>query len=325
MPPSQETENLAPVLGALAARGYAVESTAPMPGDVSRRTYHRLTLASGAPAVLAVYPADLRDACRRSLATGRLLAARGVRVARELDHDCQAGWVLLEDLGPRTLYEEAHRPWSELAAFFEDAVRCIGRIATLAPAEVAALNPPLDGDLLRRELAQTREVFLAPLGLLDGRLADELAEAFERLASDYSGYYGAIGRYYAGASYLHFDRDKGLSLLEQVANMNDHPTSDLARLALAESCAADGDYEKAISLYQQLLSSSPNLKPAVEVGLGRVYEKTGDLEKAVEAYLEAAKPDRSSGAGAEAEKRLSAIAPDRLKDLPSPSTLPVTP
>ena len=153
----------------------------------------------------------------------------------------------------------------------------------------------------------------------------ESAEAFERLASDYSGYYGAIGRYYAGASYLHFDRDKGLSLLEQVANMNDHPTSDLARLALAESCAADGDYEKAISLYQQLLSSSPNLKPAVEVGLGRVYEKTGDLEKAVEAYLEAAKPDRSSGAGAEAEKRLSAIAPDRLKDLPSPSTLPVTP
>jgi hypothetical protein len=187
MPPSQETENLAPVLGALAARGYAVESTAPMPGDVSRRTYHRLTLASGAPAVLAVYPADLRDACRRSLATGRLLAARGVRVARELDHDCQAGWVLLEDLGPRTLYEEAHRPWSELAAFFEDAVRCIGRIATLAPAEVAALNPPLDGDLLRRELAQTREVFLAPLGLLDGRLADELAEAFERLCARLTG------------------------------------------------------------------------------------------------------------------------------------------
>lgn len=153
----------------------------------------------------------------------------------------------------------------------------------------------------------------------------ESAEAFERLASDYSGYYGAIGLYYAGASYLHIDRDKGLSLLEQVANKDDHPTSDLARLALAESYAANGDNEKAISLYQQLLSSAPNLKPAVEVGLGRVYEKTGDLEKAVEAYLEAAKPDRASGAGAEAEKRLSAIAPDRLKDLPSPSTLPVTP
>jgi len=148
----------------------------------------------------------------------------------------------------------------------------------------------------------------------------EAAEAFEHLANDYSGYYGAIGRYYAGASYLHFDRDKGISLLEQVARKDDHPTSDLARLALAENCAAAGENDKAISLYQQLLTSAPNLKPAVEVGLGRVYEKTGDIEKAVEAYLEAAKPDRSSGAGTEAEKRLSAIAPDRLKDLPAPST-----
>lgn len=153
----------------------------------------------------------------------------------------------------------------------------------------------------------------------------ESADAFERLASDYSGYYGAIGRYYAGASYLHFERDKGLGLLEQVAQMNEEPTSDLARLAIAESCAATGEHEKAISLYQQLLASSTSLKPAVEVGLGRVYEKTGDLEKAVEAYLEAAKPDRSSGAGQEAEKRLSDIAPDRLKDLPAPTNMPVIP
>lgn len=153
----------------------------------------------------------------------------------------------------------------------------------------------------------------------------ESAEAFERLANDYSSYYGSIGRYYAGVSYLHFDRDKGISLLEQAANKNDPPTSDLARLALAENYAANGDNEKAISIYQQLLSSSPTLKPAVEVGLGRVYEKTGDTEKAVEAYLEAAKSGRSSGAGAEAEKRLQALAPDRLKELPPETSMPVQP
>jgi tetratricopeptide (TPR) repeat protein len=107
--------------------------------------------------------------------------------------------------------------------------------------------------------------------------------------------------------------------------MKEQPTSELARLAIAESYAANGDNEKAISLYQQLLISAPSLKPAIEVGLGRAYEKIGDIEKAVEAYLEAARPDRSSGAGAEAERRLSAIAPDRLKDLPAPTTLPVTP
>jgi tetratricopeptide (TPR) repeat protein len=153
----------------------------------------------------------------------------------------------------------------------------------------------------------------------------ESADAFEKLASDYSGYYGNIGRYYAGVCYLHFDRDKGLAILEQVAGKNDQPTSDLARLALAENYAANGENEKAISLYQQLLSSSSNLKPALEVALGRAYERAGDTEKAVEAYLEAARPDRSSEAGAEAEKRLKALAPDRLKDLPPPSSTIVQP
>ena len=153
----------------------------------------------------------------------------------------------------------------------------------------------------------------------------ESGEAFERLANDYSGYYSTTGRYYAGVCYLHIDRDKGISLLEQAAGKNDRPTSDLARLALAENYSANGDTEKAIALYEQLRGSASNLKPVVEVGLGKLYEKTGDIGKAVEAYLEAAKPDRSSGAGAEAEKRLQALAPDRLKELPDPSTLPVQP
>jgi len=152
----------------------------------------------------------------------------------------------------------------------------------------------------------------------------EAADAFEQLASDYSGYYSNIGRYYAGICYLHIDRDKGVNLLEQVASKNDQPTSNLARLALAESYAANGDNDKAISIYQQLLASAPTLKPAVDVALGRVYESTGDLEKASEAYLEAAMPDRFSDAGSEAEKRLKAIAPDKLKELPA-STPPVQP
>jgi tetratricopeptide (TPR) repeat protein len=152
----------------------------------------------------------------------------------------------------------------------------------------------------------------------------ETAEAFERLASDYSGYYGSIGRYYAGVAYLHLDRDKGIGILQQVADKNDQPTSDLSRLALAEAYAASGDNEKAISLYQQLISSASSMKSAVQLGLGKVYEKSGDTQNAVEAFLEAAKADRSSPAGAEAEKRVSALAPDRVKEIP-PATTNFTP
>jgi tetratricopeptide (TPR) repeat protein len=149
----------------------------------------------------------------------------------------------------------------------------------------------------------------------------ESAEAFDRLANDYSGYYGAIGHYYAGVCYLHLDggKEKGLGLLQQAADKNDQPTSDLARLAIAEYYAASGDTQNAIPAYEKLLNASTSIKPAVYLGLGRAYEKAGDTEKAVEAYLEAAKPDRSAPAGAEAEKRLAAIAPDRLKDLPAPT------
>lgn len=187
MPPSPESDDLAAALQALRERGHAAASASAMAGDVSRRRYCRIGLDGGGSRVLALYPHELRDACRRSLETGRLLAAAGVRVPGVVDHDCAAGWVLLEDLGERTLYEQGDRPWRELGLFFEDAVRCIGRIAGLPADTVAALNPPLDGDLLRRELDQTREVFLAPLGLSQGSVGRELERAMDRLCQRLSG------------------------------------------------------------------------------------------------------------------------------------------
>jgi tetratricopeptide (TPR) repeat protein len=150
----------------------------------------------------------------------------------------------------------------------------------------------------------------------------ETAEAFERLAGDYSGYYGEIGRYYAGVSYLHFDRDKGLRVLQDVAGKNDGRTSDLARLALAENHASNNEIEKAIEIYEKLLGSTFIPKQAVQLELGRAYEKAGDKQKAVEAYFEAAKAERATTTGSEAERKLSALAPDRVKELPVPETTP---
>lgn len=145
----------------------------------------------------------------------------------------------------------------------------------------------------------------------------ETAEAFEKLAGEYPGYYDQIGRYYAGAAYLHIDPAKGMQLLEQVANKNDAETSGLARLALAEYHASQGEQDKAIEIFEKLVASSSDLKQAAQLRLAQVYEKVGQTERAVEGYFEVAKADRSTPAGSEAERRLSAIAPDRVKDLPA--------
>lgn len=147
------------------AAGGLPDTLTPLAGDVSARRYHRLRTASGGSAVLAVYPPSLLGVCQRFLATGRLLESAGVPVPQVLAHDCPRGWMLLEDLGPDTLYDRAGRPWGELVPAFDTAVELARRISLLPARQVAALSPPLDGPLLARELAQTWEVFLEPRGL----------------------------------------------------------------------------------------------------------------------------------------------------------------
>jgi len=147
----------------------------------------------------------------------------------------------------------------------------------------------------------------------------ESAEAFDKVVKDYPGYYGVIGKYYGGTAYLHFDKARGQQLLQQAADKNDQPTSDLARLALAQNYVADGDDAKAIEAYEKLMGSSFVPKQVVQIGLAREYEKGGDKQKAIDLYFAAAQADRSSPAGSEAEKHLAGLAPDRVKELPAPT------
>ena len=150
----------------------------------------------------------------------------------------------------------------------------------------------------------------------------ESAEAFERVASAYPGYYKVKGKYMAGVCYLHIDRDRGLRLLQEAVDAGEQPTSDLASLAIAENYAGNGQPDLALGLFESLLSSNQIPRQVIQLSLGHLYEKLGDTQKAADAFFEVCQADRTSAAGAEAEKRLSAVAPDRLKDLPTPGSAP---
>ena len=190
-----------------------------------------------------------------------------------------------------------------------------------AAAAFAAAYEKYSAQVLDSSVVTTTPVNTAGKTYTDERTKwQETADAFEQLARDYSGYYGEIGRYYAGVASLHFDRDKGLKLLQEVAGKGDSMTSDLARMALAENHAANNEADKAIEIYEKLLDSKHIPKQAVQMELGRAYEKSGQTERAVQAYFEAAKAERAKTTGSEAERRLSALAPDKVKELPLPDT-----
>jgi hypothetical protein len=165
--PSVETP-FAAVHAWLAGTGFPAREILSLTGDVSPRRYARVVLEDGATAVLATYPDEVRDVCPRFLRTGELLTGVGVRVPRIYAASCEHGWMLLEDFGPQTLGEQRDRPWSELRLYFRRALELAGRIAGLPVDEVAGLNPALDRDLLRQELAQTWDLFLEPRELTGG-------------------------------------------------------------------------------------------------------------------------------------------------------------
>lgn len=168
----------------LVTRGHPFTRLEALPGDVSLRRYFRIQ--GKAPSrIVAAYPDALRPACERWIVTDRLLSAGGVRVPRILDADCSTGFMLLEDLGSRTLQNFSSAGREALLRRLEAAVEAADRIAELDREEVAALQPALSSGILQRELDQTWELFLEPRGLVGG--ADEktvLRQAFTHLVAE---------------------------------------------------------------------------------------------------------------------------------------------
>lgn len=171
--------------------GEGLHEVQPLTGDVSPRRYFRIVFAAGAAgavggtAILATYPAELRETCARFLRTTARLAAAGIRVPRVLGSDCEAGWMLVEDLGLLTLGDWGQgRPWSEIHPFFEHARELAATISRLPVDGLAELNPRLGRELLSRELAQTWELFLEPQGLVrDPALAAGLRTTLDALCA----------------------------------------------------------------------------------------------------------------------------------------------
>ncbi len=150
----------------LARSGHAAETVVVLPGDVSPRRYARVVGSSGSTAIAAYYPESVREAMRRYRLATELMNEAAVRVPRILDACAAEGFMLVEDLGPRTMFEDVPEASPEtVTRWFLEAVDLIAAIQSIPPQQISDLNPPLDGSWLLRELAQTWDAFLTPRDL----------------------------------------------------------------------------------------------------------------------------------------------------------------
>lgn len=169
------------LLAWLRERDFEAEGIEDLRGDVSSRTYCRVRLPGGRSAVLASYPVDLQPACQRFLTTTIILEEIEVPVPTVLEADCQAGLILLEDVGDKSLFDLTGRAWVELIPLLDQAVDIACRIRELPADQIEPLNPVLDGALLWQEIEKTWQVFLRPQGLTGPA---ELTKTLERALQD---------------------------------------------------------------------------------------------------------------------------------------------
>lgn len=168
-----------PVQDELSTAGLTPTAFEPLAGDVSARRYARLRVASGECFVVCGYPVEMTDVAVRFLAATELLASVGVPVPRVERHSLdEPVWILMEDLGPQTLFErwQGGAGAADLDLYLAEAVELIRRIQLLPADRVEALGaPPLGRALLAAELELTWARFLEPRGLVaDRNLAEHL-------------------------------------------------------------------------------------------------------------------------------------------------------
>ncbi len=144
------------ILPWLTSLGVEPRALIPLRGDVSARKYFRL---AGSDGVVAMYPPEQADQCKRFLATTQLFEGAGIRVPRVLEANCGLGLLLLEDLGDVSLFDVGARGWGRQEPLYLQAIRISAALAGGSKADFS-LNPPLDAHRLADELAAAHDIFL---------------------------------------------------------------------------------------------------------------------------------------------------------------------
>lgn len=165
--------------------------------------------------------------------------------------------------------------------------------------------------------------------------AKRAVEEFNQVAAKYGEPFRSKAKYLAATNLLVFDRARGVAELEAVQKDGHEEVAVWSKFALAQAREANGEYEAAAALYNELAQKNSAIIPSdlAKERLAAVYEKLGKKQEAVDilyTLVEASrsakdkdgKPLPQSSTARAAEQRLQTLDPARFEQLPAaPSPL----
>ncbi|MFM9879863.1 MAG: aminoglycoside phosphotransferase family protein [Burkholderiaceae bacterium] len=159
------------------------QSVRPASADASFRRYFRLDTTVGGSCIIMDAPPALEN-CQPFVQVAALMQAAGLRVPQVLSWDEAKGFMLLSDLGPRTLLEsiDPAQPQAAHAHYLQ----AVDALIAWQKASRPGVLPPYDAALLRRELELFPAWYLARHCQLtpDAPLLKPLDALFESLIAE---------------------------------------------------------------------------------------------------------------------------------------------
>jgi tetratricopeptide (TPR) repeat protein len=153
---------------------------------------------------------------------------------------------------------------------------------------------------------------------------------FQAIADKFGGSVGEKAKYLAATNRLLIDRAAGIQELEALSTAGGE-VGTLAKFALAQTRAADGRVDEAITLYQELANSSNPIlaKETVQFELAKLYEKQGRKEEAVDTLFILVKTASEAkdiegksvplnATAQAAQEKLKELDPEKAKEIPEP-------
>jgi tetratricopeptide (TPR) repeat protein len=163
--------------------------------------------------------------------------------------------------------------------------------------------------------------------------SEKAIAAFEEVAAKYGSPYKEKAQYFIAVNRLKLDRAAGAGELQNLTSSGNGEVAALSKFALAETRVAEGNYDQATALYNELLGQNNSIIPSdtINFALASVYEKQGKKADAANIYFNLAKTAREakdaegkpvnlSLTAREAARKLEKLDPARYGQLPPEPT-----